>query len=78
MPVEAASVSKADKAVLKRAVVACKAEAKGKKIKWLSRRRYVNNCVTNAMKDHPNMDVTTLLKNHPDLTKLPVEQWPGF
>jgi len=58
--------------------VACKAEAKGKKIKFLSRRRYVNNCVTEAMKKHPNMDVTTLLKNHPHLTDLPVERWPGY
>ena len=39
-PAEAASPSKADKAALKRAIVACKAEAKGKKIKWLSRRKY--------------------------------------
>jgi hypothetical protein len=77
-PAAAASVSKADKAALKRAIAACKAEAKGKKIKWLSRRKYVNNCVTDAMKDHPNMDVMTLLKQHPDLTKLPVERWPGF
>jgi hypothetical protein len=77
-PGEAASPSKADKAALKRAIVACKAEAKGKKIKWLSRRKYVNNCVTEAMKDHPNIDVTTLLKDRPDLTDLPVEQWPGF
>ena len=38
-PAEAASPSKADKAALKRAIVACKAEAKGKKIKWLSRRK---------------------------------------
>jgi hypothetical protein len=38
---EAANPSKADKAGLKRAIVACKAEAKGKKIKWLSRRKYV-------------------------------------
>jgi hypothetical protein len=30
------------------------------------------------MKDHPNIDVTTMLKDHPDLTNLPVEQWPGF
>jgi hypothetical protein len=75
---EAANPSKADKAALKRAIVACKAEAKGKKIKWLSRRKYVNNCVTEAMKDHPNMDVVTLLKKHPDLTDLPVEQWPGY
>lgn len=77
-PTEAASPSKADKAALKRSIVACKAEAKGKRIKWLSRRKYVNNCVTEAMKAHPNMDITTLLKDHPDLTNIPVEQWPGY
>ena len=77
-PAEAANPSKADKAALKRAIVACKAEAKGKKIKWLSRRKYVNNCVTEAMKDHPTIDVTTMLKDRPNLTDLPVEQWPGF
>jgi hypothetical protein len=77
-PANAASPSKADKTALKRAIVACKAEAKGKKIKWLSRRKYVNNCVTEAMKDHPTIDVTTMLKNRPYLTKLPVEKWPGF
>lgn len=77
-PAGAASPSQADKAALKRAIVACKAEAKGKKIKWLSRRKYVNNCVTEAMKDHPNMDVATMLKDRPDLTDIPVEQWPGF
>ena len=75
---EAATPSQTDKAALKRAIVACKAEAKGKRIKWLSRRRYVNDCVTEAMKDHPKIDVTTLLKNRPDLTDLPVERWPGF
>jgi hypothetical protein len=77
-PAEAANPSKADKAGLKRAIVACKADAKGKKIKWLSRRKYVNNCVTEAMNDHPSMDVMTMLKDRPDLTDLPVEQWPGF
>ena len=77
-PTEAASPSKADKGALKRAIVACKAEAKGRKIKWLSRRKYVNNCVTEAMKDNPNIDVTTMLKERPDLTDFPVEQWPGF
>jgi hypothetical protein len=78
VPTEAASPSKADKAALKRAIMACKAEAKGKRIKWLSRRKYVNNCVTEAMKDHPNMDITTLLKDRPDLTNIPVERWPGY
>ncbi len=76
-PAKAASLSRADRAALKRAIVACKAEAKGKKITWLSRRKYVNNCVTEAMKDHPNMDVATLLKDRPNLTDLPIEQWPG-
>ena len=38
-PAEAASPSKADKAALKRAIAACKAEAKGKKIKWHARRK---------------------------------------
>ncbi|WGS18082.1 MULTISPECIES: hypothetical protein [unclassified Bradyrhizobium] len=77
-PADAANPSKADKVALKRAIVACKAEAKGKKIKWLSRRKYVNTCVTEAMKAHPTVDATTMLKEHPDLTDLPVERWPGF
>jgi hypothetical protein len=77
-PAEAVSPSNADKAALKRAIVACKAEAKGKKIKWLSRRKYVNNCVTEAMNDHPSIDVKTMLRDRPDLTDLPVEKWPGF
>jgi hypothetical protein len=74
----APNVSNADKVALKRAVVACKAQARGKRIRWLSRRRYVNNCVTEAMKDRPNMDITTLLKTHPNLTDLPIERWPGY
>src|SRR5437879_12173364 len=77
-PAEAARMSKADKLAVKQAIIACKAEAKGKKVKWLARRKYVNNCVADALKDHPNIDVTQLLKKHPNLTDLPVEQWPGF
>jgi hypothetical protein len=77
-PAEAVNPSKADKAALKRAIAARKAEAKGKRIKWLSRRKYVNNCVTEAMKEHPNIDVRTLLSDYPNLTDLPVERWPGF
>ena len=30
------------------------------------------------MKDHPDIDVAIMLKENPDLTDLPVEQWPGF
>jgi hypothetical protein len=35
---ESATMTKAETVALKQAVVACKAEAKGKKIKWLARR----------------------------------------
>ncbi|MBR0693178.1 hypothetical protein JQ553_08120 [Bradyrhizobium lablabi] len=77
-PVEAAPLSKADKAALKQAIVACKAQAKGRKIKWLARRKYVNNCVTEALKEHPNVDVVKLIKAYPNIMDLPVEKWPGF
>jgi hypothetical protein len=75
---EAASISKADKVVLKEAIIACKAEAKGKKVKWLARRKYVNHCVAEALKDRPNIDVIQLLKNHPNLIDLPAEQWDAI
>ncbi|WP_407174993.1 hypothetical protein [Bradyrhizobium sp. STM 3562] len=78
MPAAAAAPSNADRAAVKQAIIACKAEAKGRKVKWLARRRYVNHCVAEALKGRPNLDVTQLLKNHPNLTDLPVEQWPGF
>ena len=77
-PAEAASPSKADKAALKRAIVACKAEAKGKKIKWLSRRKYIKKLRYRGNEGPSHIDVMTMLKDRPDLTDLPVEQWPGF
>ena len=40
---------------------------------WLQRRKYVKNCVIEALKDKPNIDVVALLKNHPDLRDLPAE-----
>jgi hypothetical protein len=77
-PAEAARLSKAEKVALKQAVTACKAQAKGRKVKWLARRKYVNRCVAEALKDHPNMDVTQMLKKRPNLTDLPAENWPGY
>jgi hypothetical protein len=77
-PAEAASTSKADKVALKEAIIACKAEARGKKVKWLARRKYVNHCVAEALKDRPNIDVIQLLKNHPDMKDLPMEQWDAI
>ena len=41
-PVQAAA---AEKVALKEATVACKAEAKDKKIRWPASRKYVKNCV---------------------------------
>lgn len=76
--VEAAALTKAEKVALKQAIVACKAEAKGKKIKWLSRRKYVNQCVVAALKEHPSIDIARMLKENPGLTNIPVEQWPGY
>lgn len=75
---EAARMTKAEKVVLKQAVVACKAEAKGKKIKWLARRKYVNQCVVAALKDHPSIDIQRMLKEHPEMRNLPAEQWDAF
>ena len=74
-PANAASLSKADKVALKEAIIACKAEAKGKKVKWLARRKYVNQCVTEALKGRPNIDVAQLLKDHPEMRDLPAEKW---
>ena len=74
-PAEAAIVSKADKVALKTAIVACKGQARGEKVKWLSRRKYVNQCVAEALKGRPNIDVDQLLKSHPDMKDLPKEQW---
>jgi hypothetical protein len=72
-PAEAAKMSTADKVALKQAVVGCKAEAKGKNIKWwrwLARRKYINACVTEALKERPN--IMQLIKYNPNL---PIEEW---
>jgi uncharacterized membrane protein YbhN (UPF0104 family) len=47
IPAEAAKLSNAERAVLQRATVACKAEAKARKFSWhwLKRRKYVQNCI---------------------------------
>jgi len=51
-PAEAATISRADRVALKEATVACKAEARGKKVKWLAKRKFVNTCVASALKSH--------------------------
>jgi hypothetical protein len=70
----ATKISQADKRALVEATASCKAEAKGKKIRWPSSRSYVRNCVNEALKNHPNISVIQLYIDHPDMKRLPVEQ----
>ena len=71
-------LSKAEQVALRQAIVACKAEAKGKKVRWLSRRKYVNTCVQEALKDFPKMDIIRALKDHPDMKGLPTQEAPAL
>jgi len=72
-PASAATLTPAERTALKQAISSCKSEAKGKKVPWLQRRKYVKGCVVEALKDKPNIDVMTLLKTHPDMKDLPAE-----
>ena len=47
------------KIAVKQAIVACKAEAKGKKIRWPASRKFVSSCLSNALKDY-HLDVALL------------------
>ena len=67
---QATKLSKADQRLLKAAIQSCKSEAKAKKVKLLSRRQFVVDCVQ-ALKDRPQVNVQEVLKNHPDLKDLP-------
>jgi len=71
-------LTRAQKVAVKQAIVGCKAEAKGKKIAWLSRRKYVNHCVAQALKEHPNIDVIQILKQHPEMRHLPMDNWDSI
>ena len=57
MSADAAKLSEADKVALKQATVACKAEMKDKKIRWPKSRTYMNECLREALKDHPNIQI---------------------
>jgi hypothetical protein len=62
-PAEAARMTKAEKAAWKQANVACKAEAKGKKLGWFARRKFVKGCLKEALKGYPNIDIDRLMKD---------------
>ncbi len=70
-PAEAARMTKAETAAWKQANVACKAEAKGKKLGWFAKRKFVKGCLVEALKDHPNIDVNKLMQMQ-DAKSLPV------
>ena len=53
IPANAASMSSADKAAIKEATLACKAEAKEKRIRWPASRKFVSNCVAMHVKLSP-------------------------
>jgi hypothetical protein len=76
MPIaaEAAKMSKAEKVAVKQATVACKGEAKGRKIGWFARRKFVNTCVARALKGYPGMSPLQLSRQHPNMKRLPVLQ----
>ena len=68
-------LSKADQVLLKHAIASCKSEAKTKKVKLLSRRQYVIDCVQ-ALKNRPQVNVPEVLRHHPDLKNLPCSYDP--
>jgi hypothetical protein len=57
-PAEAAKTLSAEAVALKETTAACKAEAKGKKIRWPASRKYVKDCITTALKEHPTMNIS--------------------
>jgi hypothetical protein len=59
---DAQRASAADKAAVKQATRSCKAEAKGKKVPLLQRRKYVKGCLVQALRDRPNVDVNAVMK----------------
>jgi hypothetical protein len=68
-------LSKAEQVLLKHAIASCKSEARTKRVKLLSRRQYVIDCVQ-SLKDRPQVNVPKLLNNHPDLKNLPCSYRP--
>jgi hypothetical protein len=69
-PAEAAKTSSPDRVALNEATVACKAKAKGQKISWLARRKFISSCVTETLKEHPSMDINQLHRE-PNVKGLP-------
>jgi hypothetical protein len=76
-PAEAAKTPSVEAVALKQATVACKAEAKGKKIRWPASRSYVKNCITTALKEHPTMNISEVRRGV-NVKTLRVQQRPEW
>jgi flagellar biosynthesis component FlhA len=66
-----------EKIVVKQATLSCKAEAKGKKIRWPASRKYVKNCITTALKEHPTMNISEVRRGV-NVKTLRVQQRPEW
>ena len=64
-------VTKEERALLRKTVAECKAEAKEKRLKWRERRKWVRSCVTVKLEKHPGVNVQELLRTYPDLENMP-------
>src|SRR5215813_10603314 len=67
------SPAELQKTAVKQAIIACKAEAKGKKIRWPASRKYVKNCIATALKEHPTINISELHRGL-NIKSLPVQQ----
>jgi hypothetical protein len=66
-----AKVTKEERALLKKTVAECKAEAKDKRLKWRERQKWVRSCVTVKLEKHPGVNVQELLRTYPDFENMP-------
>ena len=76
-PAKAAKPPSAEAVALKEATTACKSEAKEKKIRWPASRKYVKNCITTALKEHPTMNISEVRRGV-NLKTLRVHQRPEW
>jgi hypothetical protein len=57
-PADAAKTPSGEAVTLKETTAACRAQAKEKKIRWPASRKYVKDCITTALKEHPTMNIS--------------------
>ena len=62
-PAEVAKMTKAEKTAWNQANYACKGQAKGKKLGWFAKRKFVKGCLQEALKGYPNIDIESLMKD---------------